>query len=103
MKKILALSTLLISLTSFAESAKLTIEGMHCGGCKKMVTKKVCEDAAMKPTFETCAVTSLDTKKQIGILEITFKKDAHADLAALEKAITTAGEDYKLTNKEITK
>jgi copper chaperone CopZ len=82
------------------QTATLTIEGMHCGGCKKMVTKAVCEDAALAPNFQSCEITNLDTKAQIGTLVINYKKDATVDVDSLEKAIKTAG-DYKLTKKEI--
>lgn len=82
------------------QTATLTIEGMHCGGCKKMVTKKVCEDAALSSQFESCEITNLDTKKQIGTLVINYKKEATVDLDSVEKAITSAG-DYKLTKKDI--
>lgn len=94
--------TLAFSTIAFAETAKITIEGMHCGGCKKMITKNVCQDAALSPTFESCEVTKLDTKKQIGTLVIKSKKDTAIDMAGVEKAIQATGEDYKLTKKEIT-
>ena len=82
------------------QTATLTVEGMHCGGCKKMVTKAVCEDAALAPHFQSCEITNLDTKTQIGTLVINYKKDAPVDIDSVEKAIKTAG-DYKLTKKEI--
>lgn len=84
-------------------TAQLTIEGMHCGGCKQIVTKKVCEDAALAPSFESCEVTNLDTKKQVGTLMIKYKKDAKVDVEGIEKAVHVAGEDYKVTKKEIVK
>lgn len=82
------------------QTATLTVEGMHCGGCKKMVTKAVCEDAALASDFQSCEVTNVDTKTQIGTLVINYKKDATVDIDSVEKAIKTAG-DYKLTKKEI--
>lgn len=88
------------STTPDHKTATLTIEGMHCGGCKKMVTKAVCEDAALAPNFESCEITNLDTKTQIGTMVINYKKDATIDIDSVEKAIHTAG-DYKLTKKEI--
>ncbi len=114
----LGLATLLITASTFAadkktkpadakptavsdsQTATLTIEGMHCGGCKKMITKSVCEDKALSSNFESCEITNLDTKKQIGTMVIKYKKDAPVDLDGVEKAIHTAG-DYKLTKKEI--
>ena len=86
--------------SSDQQTATLTIEGMHCGGCKKMVTKSVCEDKTLSQAFESCEVTNLDTKKQIGTMVIKYKKEATVDLDGVEKAIHTAG-DYKLTKKEI--
>ncbi len=82
------------------KTATLTIEGMHCGSCKKMVTKAVCGDAALAANFETCEITNLDTQTQIGTLVINYKKDATVDIDSVEKAIKTAG-DYKLTKKDV--
>lgn len=90
------------SLATDHQTASLTIEGMHCGGCKKMVTKAVCADAAMASNFESCEITNFDPKAQIGTLVINYKKDAAMDLDSVEKAIKTAG-DYKVTKKEFSK
>ena len=81
------------------QTATLTIEGMHCGGCKNMITKAVCGDAALSSQFDSCEVTNLDTKSQIGTMVIKYKKDVNVDLDNVEKAIKTAG-DYKLTKTE---
>lgn len=90
----------LTSLSASAETATLTIEGMHCGGCKKLITKKVCEDAKLSSGFESCEVTALDTKKQIGTMVIKYKPTAKADLAPVEATIQSLG-DYKVSKKEV--
>ena len=82
------------------QTATLSVTGMHCGSCKEMVTKSVCGDAALSSQFESCEVTKLDTKNQIGTLVINYKKDAQIDMDKVEKAIEASG-DYKLTKKEI--
>ena len=103
MKIYLIITALFFNFTAFAETAQITIEGMHCGGCKKMVIKKVCADAKLSENFEKCEITSLDTKKQIGILEIKYKANTKPDLDSVETAIIAAGEDYKVSKKEILK
>jgi hypothetical protein len=45
MKSTLLLITTLLSVSAFSETATLTVDGMHCSGCKKMVAKAVCKDA----------------------------------------------------------
>ncbi|MBC7754364.1 MAG: hypothetical protein H7Z71_09020 [Moraxellaceae bacterium] len=81
------------------QTATLTVEGMHCGGCKAMITKAVCGDAALSSQFDSCEFTKVDTKAQVGTMVIKYKKDAKVDLDNVEKAINGAG-DYKLTKKE---
>ena len=99
MKKIfLALS--FTSLFAVADTTTLTVEGMHCGGCKKMISEKVCEDAALKPSFESCKVSITDSKKQTGKIEIVTKKDAKLDLAKIKEGVKAAGDDYKVTKEE---
>lgn len=95
---------LVLSLTSsfaFAETATMTVEGMHCSGCKKMITKKVCENEAIAKTAETCEVKLVNEEKQIGQITITTKKDTKLDVDAVKAGIKAAGEDYKLAKVEI--
>jgi copper chaperone CopZ len=106
----LSLMTLFVTSFTFAADAKstipdghtatLTIAGMHCGGCKKIITKSVCEDVTLASSFQSCEITNLDTKKQIGTMVIKYKKEASVNIEGIEKAIHNAG-DYKITKKEI--
>lgn len=98
MKKISPLFVLLFSLFSWSETAVFSIEGMHCGGCKKIVTKKICENTDLSQTFDSCEITALDTKKQIGTLTIQVKKNNSLDIQKIEKLLTEAG-DYKVTKQ----
>lgn len=79
-----------------AETTDITVEGMHCSGCKKMISKKVCDDKDLAAKFESCKVELVDAKKQIGKISVTMKKDQTLDLAAVETAVKAAGEDYKV-------
>ncbi len=104
MKQYIALTAFLglifTSVFAAAETATLTIEGMHCGACKKMITKKVCGDAVLAAQFESCEFAAFDAKKQIGTLVIKYKPNVKADLVLVETNIQAAG-DYKITKKEI--
>lgn len=86
--------TLIASNLALAED--ITVEGMHCGGCKKMITKTVCEDAALKAQFESCKVELVDEKKQIGKISVKTKNNMPVDYKAIEAAVKKAGEDYKV-------
>lgn len=97
--KIVILAISLISAVAFAETATLTIEGMHCAGCKSMITEKVCEEASAKTQYESCKVELIDAKKHIGQLTIVTKKDAKLDLTAVKANVKTAGSDYKVTQE----
>lgn len=98
------LSLLFISSLAFAETATYTVEGMHCGGCKKMISAKVCDDPALKDKVESCKVSMLDEKKQTGQIVIVTKKDSKVDLTAVKATVhagvKAAGEDYKITKEE---
>jgi copper chaperone CopZ len=90
--------TMLVFLTAgaMAETATFKVEGMHCGGCKKMVTKAVCNDKAIAATLDMCEV-SVDSKKKIGQVSVISKPESKLDMKAIETAIQSAGEDYKIT------
>jgi hypothetical protein len=100
---------LVLSLTSsfaIAETATMTVEGMHCSGCKKIITKKVCENEAVAKSAETCEVKLVNEEKQIGEITITTKKDVKLDVENVRAQLKAAGDDYKLAKveiKEITK
>ncbi len=102
MKIFFAIVTMALSITSFAETATFTVEGMHCGGCKKMVTKAVCNDTKISATLSDCKLT-LDEKTKIGTVILKSKDSVVIDTVAVETAIKSAGEDYKISKKEIVK
>lgn len=93
-------SSLLTPALAFAKTTTLTVEGMHCGGCKKMISEKVCEDTALKSTFETCSVSITDSSKHLGEVKIVPKKDAKIDLVAIKNGVQSAGDGYKVIKEE---
>jgi len=105
---ITALSTLIITTqTLLAKSdtptdttTDITVEGMHCGGCKKMITKNVCDNKELSEQFETCTVNLVDTKKQIGKISVKMKPGQTLDLSKVEAAVKKAGDDYKVIKPE---
>ncbi len=99
MKSTLLLITTLLSISAFSETATLTVDGMHCSGCKKMVTKAVCKDPKIAETLENCDVT-VNEKIEQGTVVLKAKDSKTIDLAAVEAAITGAGE-YKISKKDI--
>lgn len=95
----------LISLTAtmaLATAAKsgattdLMVEGVHCAGCTKMISQKVCADAKLSENFESCGVTVVDSKKQIGKISLRLKEGKTLDTAALSTAVKAAGENFKV-------
>ena len=96
------LLSIVTSITSMAETATITVEGMHCGGCKKMVTKAVCNDTKISEDIAECKV-SLDEKTKIGTVILKTKETKTVNMSLVETAILGAGEDYKIAKKEITK
>lgn len=99
MKSIIVLLSL-ISSFAIAETSTFTVEGMHCSACKKMVSKKVCDDEAIKSSSESCEVKITDAKKQLGEIKIVAKKGATIDLTKVEAGVTAAGTEYKVIKKE---
>ncbi len=102
MKSTLLLITTLLSITAFSETATLTVDGMHCGGCKKMVTKAVCNDSKISESLSECSV-SVNEETQKGTVILKSKESKTINIAAVEAAITSAGEDYKVSKKDIKK
>lgn len=101
MKSILMTAALLLSVSGFAETAEFTVEGVHCAGCSKLITKKVCDDPSVKAFAESCEVKLVDTKKQIGAIHIVSKADSKVDSEAIKKQLKAAGEDYKITSETV--
>lgn len=98
--KTVFLSLILISSFAYAETVTLTIEGMHCSSCTKIITKNVCENEAIKKNTESCEVKITDEKKQLGQIVIVSKKEAVVDLAAVKDGVKASGDNYQVI-KEI--
>lgn len=94
--KTVFLSLILISSFTFAETITLTVEGMHCSSCTKIITKNVCENEAIKKNTESCEVKLTDTKKLLGQIVIISKKDVKVDLTAVKDGIKSSGESYQV-------
>ena len=99
--KLILLALSLTSTIALAETATFAVEGMHCSGCKKMISAKVCENEAIAKTAESCEVTLVDEKKQQGQVVIVTKKDTKIDVDAVKAGVKAAGEDYKVTKVEL--
>jgi copper chaperone CopZ len=102
MKSMILFITFALSITAVAETATFTVDRMHCGGCRKMVTKAVCDDSKIAATVSECTVT-VNEKTQTGTVILKSKDTTKIDTAAVEAAITSAGEEYKVSKKEIKK
>ena len=83
-----------------AETTTMTIEGMHCSGCKNMISEKVCKNEKLKADIESCEVSITNLKKQTGKVVIVTKKDKKIDTDEVKKSITAAGEEYKVSKEE---
>ncbi|AZZ36266.1 hypothetical protein CIK05_05500 [Bdellovibrio sp. qaytius] len=79
-----------------AETTDLIVEGVHCTGCTKMISKKVCADPKLSESFESCGVTVVDAKKQIGKISLRLKEGKTLDTVAIAAAVKTAGDNYTL-------
>lgn len=96
----------LISLTATyatatpTETTDLMIEGVHCAGCTKSISKKVCADEKLSQNFESCGVTVVDAKKKLGKISLRLKEGKTLDTEAVSTAIKNAGENYKLVTSE---
>lgn len=99
--KTLFLGVALFSSMVFAESATVSVSGMHCAGCKHEIREKVCNGSEAKEKYESCSVEFTNQKKQKGEIKIVAKKDVKVDLAAIKAGVKAAGEDYKVTKEEV--
>ncbi len=90
----------LISIFAHAETTTVTVEGMHCSACRKMINTHVCGDAAIKNSMQSCSVKILDAEKQIGEIVMVTKGESKVDLSKVEKGIASAGDGYKIIKKE---
>lgn len=101
MKSVLLLGLSLISSLAFAETTTVTVDGMHCSGCKAMISDKVCNSEAVKANAESCEVKLVDEEKQVGQVTIVAKPNTKVDVAAIEAGIKAAGDDYKVAKVEV--
>lgn len=101
MKLILTSAVLFLSINAFANSATLTIKGMHCASCKEEVEAKVCNDKKINSNFESCTVNLVDEKNELGEVVIVAKKDKKVDVKTVEAAVKSAGTSFKVTKKDI--
>lgn len=102
MKSILVATALLFSLPALAETADLTVKGMHCHGCMKLVSKMICDNKDVKAFAETCEITLAETdakkqaKNQIGHIKIVSKANTKIDMEKVKTQLKAADEDYKI-------
>lgn len=66
--------------------ASYTVSGMTCGNCVKHVTEEV---------SEIPGVTSVDIVLEGGLM--TVESDEALDFAAIEEAVSEAGDQYTVT------
>ena len=84
--------------TAFADSTTtLTVEGMHCSGCKDMVKSKVCGNEEIAKNAASCDVKLVDEKKQIGEVTIVSKPETSVDVELVKKQVTSAGDKYRVS------
>lgn len=98
--KLFILISIFFSLVAQAETAKITVDGMHCKDCEKMIQRQVCEDVTMKDDFESCTARVTDKKKQIGEVVVVAKKDRQLKIAEIQKNISATGIMYKVKKTE---
>lgn len=102
MKKLIFTLITLTATLSLATAATtetttdLIVEGVHCAACTKMISKKVCADAKLSENFESCGVTVVDSKKQLGKISLRLKEGKTLDTAAIDTAVKAAGDNFKV-------
>lgn len=100
MKSLILIATV-ISSVAFAETAKIEVKGMHCSGCKDMVSKSVCENPEIAKTLESCSVKLTDEKKQMGEINIVTKPDTKLNVDLVKSQVAAAGDDYKVASVDV--
>jgi len=77
------------------------IKGMHCGGCRDSVKKKVCA----LPGIENCVVELVEGKENTGKVSYTVKAGESLSEKQLAEAVSSAGKKYELDtqSKTVTK
>ena len=101
--KSLFLALGLVSSFAFAETAKFSVEGMHCSGCKEMITKSICDNPEVAKTTAACSVKLTDEKKQTGEIVIVSKGDSKVDVELVKRQLAAAGEGYKVAAVDVKK
>lgn len=96
MKSLVFTTISLMTAMAFAETGTFEIQGMHCGGCQKIIESKVCKIEGV----EKCTVELTDTKKQTGKVTLITKDGIKIDTKKIDAAVTSAG-DYKITKSEV--
>lgn len=98
MKLIAALTLIAAQMAFAASTTNVTVEGMHCSGCKKIITSKVCGNPEIAKNAESCEVNLTNKEKQIGEIKIVAKENATIDAELVKKQIAAAGDDYKVAS-----
>ncbi len=97
MKLSWALGLSMIASVALADSTTtITVEGMHCSGCKDMVKAKVCGNEEIAKNAASCDVKLVDEKKQIGEVTIVSKPETKVDVELVKKQVTAAGSEYRV-------
>lgn len=97
MKLSLAIGLSLIATIAFADSTTtVTVEGMHCSGCKDMVKSKVCDNPEIAKNAASCEVKLTNEKKQLGEITIVSKPETTVDVELVKKQVKEAGEEYRV-------
>ncbi|QDK37190.1 heavy-metal-associated domain-containing protein [Bdellovibrio sp. NC01] len=91
MNKAILIISLLFTSAAFADTTTYEVEGMHCGGCAKMIQSKVCGMDGM----EKCEVT-------MGKIVVATKPGITISQEKIQEAMAKAG-DYKITGSKSSK
>ncbi|AFY01021.1 heavy-metal-associated domain-containing protein [Bdellovibrio bacteriovorus] len=91
MKKLLAVTALLLCQTALAETITYEVEGMHCTSCARSIKAQVCKMDGL----EKCDVT-------VGKVIVSPKAGSTISQDQIQAAISKAGE-YKIINSSKSK
>jgi len=91
MRFLLAISALVFSLSSSAETKTFNVKGMHCGGCAKMVEEGVCNKME---GLTSCKGEVVDADKKIGKVTISTPEGTPIDSDKVSELLAKAGEGY---------
>ena len=91
MNKAMLITSFLFASAALADTTTYDVQGMHCGGCAKMIQAKVCGMDGM----EKCEVT-------MGKLVVATKPGITISQEKIQAAMAQAG-DYKITGSKSSK